>query len=77
MMQHHRGQDSIKRPIRERHFLGDRIFEGNLDAGPLCFHARPRNHLRRCVDSIDSACRSDASLGGDGQRPCSAAYIQD
>jgi hypothetical protein len=41
------------------------------------FLTRPGKHLRRRVNSIDSASGADTSLGGNGKCAGTAAYVQD
>jgi hypothetical protein len=77
MMKHDRGQYRIELTVGKRQGFDDAILEDNLGTSLVGFLTRPGKHLRRRVNSIDSASGADTSLGGNGKCAGTAAYVQD
>lgn len=77
MMKHYCGQHGVELSIGERHCLGSRIPENNFEAGLSGFFIRSGQHLRRRVNAVYSARRSDMPFGRDRKGACPAAHTQD
>src|SRR5262245_59979463 len=77
MMKHQRAQDEVELTIRERERFDGFVFEEDIEPGLSRLRAGPRDHLGRGVDSLDAGGRTDAPFGGDGERACPAAHIED
>jgi hypothetical protein len=75
VMEHDRAQRNIEVTVRERDFLRQRLFEHNLCASLSGFLIRPRNHLRRSIDSVHRACGSDLPFGCNCKASCATAHI--
>jgi hypothetical protein len=69
VMQHHGGQHGVELPVGKRQRFGQRVLEGHVLIGLFRLLRCARNHLRRCIDSLNGACRADAPLRGDGECP--------
>nr|WP_232375890.1 hypothetical protein [Mesorhizobium comanense] len=77
MMKHYCGKGSVELSIGKRQCLGSRMLENDFEAGLSRFSIRSDQHLRRRVDAVYRARRSDMPFGLDRKGACPATHIQD